>query len=73
MSSTIPFHADHDSATPEKVDDMRRIAGRHAPDSLVDMHRIHWSTCSGFDGRHQSDSVVALQRIHWSTSTGLRT
>jgi hypothetical protein len=43
------------------------------PQKVVAIHRIHWSTRSGFDGRHHPDSVVALHRIHWSTWAGLRT
>lgn len=59
MSSTLPIHAVHDSGHPENVDGIRRIAGRHAPDSLADMDRIHWSTSAGFGGRHRPDYAVA--------------
>jgi hypothetical protein len=52
MSATLPIHAVHDSGNSNKVADMRRIrwtaysrfGGRHAPDSLADMHRITHNT-----------------------------
>jgi REP element-mobilizing transposase RayT len=55
MSSTLPIHAVQDSGTSLKVDGMRRIPGRHAPDSVADIPRN--------PGRHPPDSVVGIDRI----------
>jgi len=59
MSSTIPFHADHDSGIPEKVDGMRRIAGRHAPDSVDDMEVLPQVPClRNFYGGNEIDWIL---------------